>query len=85
MSCFCISDFIFSRQFFYKAVASGAQINSYTYSVLLKNLLAVGNWRKYIEVTTVHFFVESAIFSLYIIDKLLSEKEIEPLGRSLFY
>ncbi|CAM8907888.1 unnamed protein product [Rhodiola kirilowii] len=37
-------------KFFYKVVASGAQINSFTYSVFLKNLLAVGNWRKYIEV-----------------------------------
>ncbi|RVW16467.1 Pentatricopeptide repeat-containing protein [Vitis vinifera] len=35
---------------FYKIVASGAEINFYTYSILLKNLLAAGNWRKYIEV-----------------------------------
>ncbi|GER25863.1 pentatricopeptide repeat-containing family protein [Striga asiatica] len=35
---------------FLKVVASGAQIDSSTYTVLLKNLLAAGNWRKYIEV-----------------------------------
>lgn len=37
-------------QLFLKIVASGAEINYSTYSVLLKNLLAAGNWRKYIEV-----------------------------------
>ncbi|XP_002529506.3 pentatricopeptide repeat-containing protein At2g41720 isoform X1 [Ricinus communis] len=35
---------------FYKITASGAEINFNTYSIMLKNLLAVGNWRKYIEV-----------------------------------
>ncbi|KAG5242651.1 pentatricopeptide repeat-containing family protein [Salix suchowensis] len=35
---------------FYKIIGSGAEINCKTYSILLKNLLAVGNWRKYIEV-----------------------------------
>ncbi|KAJ9565397.1 hypothetical protein OSB04_001363, partial [Centaurea solstitialis] len=35
---------------FYKIVASGAEINKSTYTVLLKNLLAAGNWRKYLEV-----------------------------------
>ncbi|KAI3869685.1 hypothetical protein MKX03_011882 [Papaver bracteatum] len=35
---------------FHKIVASGAEINFGTYSILLKNLLAVGKWRKYIEV-----------------------------------
>lgn len=38
-------------QLFYKIIGSGAEINCNTYSILLKNLLAVGNWRKYIEVT----------------------------------
>lgn len=38
-------------QLFYKLVASGADINVNTYSILLKNLLMAGNWRKYIEVT----------------------------------
>ncbi|KAM3234630.1 pentatricopeptide repeat-containing protein [Capsicum annuum] len=37
-------------KFFYKVVTSGAEVNLTTYSVLLKNLLAAGNWRKYIEV-----------------------------------
>lgn len=37
-------------QMFLKIVASGAEINYSTYSVLLKSLLAAGNWRKYIEV-----------------------------------
>ncbi|KAI3760634.1 hypothetical protein L1987_51032 [Smallanthus sonchifolius] len=35
---------------FYKIVATGAEINKSTYSVLLKNLLAAQNWRKYLEV-----------------------------------
>ncbi|KAK2975136.1 hypothetical protein RJ640_010816, partial [Escallonia rubra] len=35
---------------FYKIVASGAEINFSTYSILLKNLLTAGNWRKYVEV-----------------------------------
>ncbi|KAJ4837305.1 hypothetical protein Tsubulata_035841 [Turnera subulata] len=35
---------------FYKMVSSGAHIDMNTYSILLKNLLAVGNWRKYLEV-----------------------------------
>ncbi|KAM7505449.1 hypothetical protein LguiB_004353 [Lonicera macranthoides] len=35
---------------FYKIVESGTEINSSTYSILLKNLLATRNWRKYIEV-----------------------------------
>lgn len=33
-------------------MASGAEINYSTYSILLKNLLAVGKWRKYIEVSS---------------------------------
>lgn len=32
-------------------VSSGADVNFNTYSILLKNLLSAGNWRKYIEVT----------------------------------
>ncbi|KAK6149140.1 hypothetical protein DH2020_016665 [Rehmannia glutinosa] len=35
---------------FLKIVASGAEVDSTTYTVLLKNLLAAGYWRKYIEV-----------------------------------
>ncbi|KAG5395660.1 hypothetical protein IGI04_017474 [Brassica rapa subsp. trilocularis] len=35
---------------FYKIIASGVEINLKTYAVLLEHLLAVGNWRKYIEV-----------------------------------
>ncbi|KAF5946370.1 hypothetical protein HYC85_016598 [Camellia sinensis] len=35
---------------FYRIVATGAEINFSTYSILLKNLLAAGNWRKYVEV-----------------------------------
>ncbi|KAH7557229.1 hypothetical protein JRO89_XS11G0079600 [Xanthoceras sorbifolium] len=35
---------------FYKIVASGPEANFNTYLILLKNLLAAGNWRKYIEV-----------------------------------
>uniref|UniRef100_A0A2P2KV72 Pentatricopeptide repeat-containing protein At2g41720 isoform X2 n=1 Tax=Rhizophora mucronata TaxID=61149 RepID=A0A2P2KV72_RHIMU len=35
---------------FYKIIASAAEVSFNTYSILLKNLLAVGNWRKYIEV-----------------------------------
>lgn len=38
-------------QLFYKIVASDTEINISTYSILLKNLLSAGNWRKYIEVT----------------------------------
>lgn len=38
-------------QLFYKIVAAGADVNFSTYSILLKNLLSAGNWRKYIEVT----------------------------------
>ncbi|VFQ72207.1 unnamed protein product [Cuscuta campestris] len=37
-------------KFYFKIIASGAEINLTTYSVLLKNLLRAGNWRKYIEV-----------------------------------
>jgi len=37
-------------QLFYKIVATGAEISFSTYSILLKDLLAAGNWRKYIEV-----------------------------------
>lgn len=37
-------------QLFYKMVASGEKVSFTTYSVLLKNLLAAGKWRKYIEV-----------------------------------
>ncbi|KAE8098771.1 hypothetical protein FH972_016809 [Carpinus fangiana] len=36
---------------FYKIVAAGTDVNFNTYSILLKNLLSAGNWRKYIEVT----------------------------------
>ncbi|KAL5995244.1 hypothetical protein ACLOJK_025302 [Asimina triloba] len=35
---------------FFKMVASGVELNIGTYSILLKNLLAAGNWRKYVEV-----------------------------------
>ncbi|KAE8692542.1 Detected protein of unknown function [Hibiscus syriacus] len=35
---------------FYKIISSGVPVNFSTYSILLKNLLAAGNWRKYIEV-----------------------------------
>ncbi|XP_028083682.1 pentatricopeptide repeat-containing protein At2g41720 isoform X2 [Camellia sinensis] len=35
---------------FYRIVATGAEITFSTYSILLKNLLAAGNWRKYVEV-----------------------------------
>ncbi|KAJ0044038.1 hypothetical protein Pint_17867 [Pistacia integerrima] len=35
---------------FFKMVASGCEVNFNIYSTLLKNLLAAGNWRKYIEV-----------------------------------
>ncbi|CAH2058480.1 unnamed protein product [Thlaspi arvense] len=35
---------------FYKIIASGVEINLKTYAILLDHLLAVGNWRKYIEV-----------------------------------
>ncbi|XP_017243113.1 pentatricopeptide repeat-containing protein At2g41720 isoform X2 [Daucus carota subsp. sativus] len=35
---------------YYKIVASGTEISFSTYDILLKNLLAFGNWRKYIEV-----------------------------------
>ncbi|KAK6941818.1 Pentatricopeptide repeat [Dillenia turbinata] len=35
---------------FYKVLSSGAEITFYTYSILLKNLLGAGNWKKYIEV-----------------------------------
>ncbi|KAF7147532.1 hypothetical protein RHSIM_Rhsim03G0026900 [Rhododendron simsii] len=37
---------------FLKIVATGGEISVSTYSIVLKNLLAAGNWRKYIEVTT---------------------------------
>jgi hypothetical protein len=37
-------------QLFYKIIASGVGINLKTYAILLEHLLAVGNWRKYIEV-----------------------------------
>lgn len=37
-------------QLFLKIVASCGEADSTTYAVLLKNLLAAGNWRKYIEV-----------------------------------
>lgn len=42
-------------QLFYKMIADGAEINLKTYAVLLEHLLAVGNWRKYIEVTITSF------------------------------
>jgi hypothetical protein len=32
-------------------LASGAEVNFNTYSILLKNLLSSGNWRKYLEVS----------------------------------
>ncbi|KAL0453113.1 UNVERIFIED_CONTAM: Pentatricopeptide repeat-containing protein [Sesamum latifolium] len=37
---------------FLKIVASGAEVDASTYAVLLKNLLAARNWRKYIEVNS---------------------------------
>jgi len=37
-------------QLFYRFVALGSSVNISTYSILLKNLLSFGNWRKYIEV-----------------------------------
>ncbi|KAI8562298.1 hypothetical protein RHMOL_Rhmol03G0023300 [Rhododendron molle] len=40
---------------FLKIVATGGEISVSTYSIVLKNLLAAGNWRKYIEVTTSNF------------------------------
>lgn len=40
----------FCMQLYYKIAASGTEISFSTYTILLKNLLAVGNWRKYIEV-----------------------------------
>ena len=42
-------------------VASGADINFETYSILLKNLLAVGKWRKYIEVPNGFFFLSNLL------------------------
>ncbi|KAI8545781.1 hypothetical protein RHMOL_Rhmol07G0064800 [Rhododendron molle] len=35
---------------FLKIVATGGEISVSTYLIVLKNLLAAGNWRKYIEV-----------------------------------
>ncbi|KAI5427096.1 hypothetical protein KIW84_032501 [Lathyrus oleraceus] len=35
---------------FFKMLTSGAEVNFNTYSILLKNLLSSGNWRKYLEV-----------------------------------
>lgn len=49
-----LSDFLsyFSCvQLFFKMLASGAEVNFNTYSILLKNLLSSGNWRKYLEVS----------------------------------
>lgn len=67
-------------QFFYKVVTSGAEVNLATYSVLLKNLLAAGNWRKYVEVVPLELLVN--IF-------LLSVKRNDPfavaLDLSLFF
>lgn len=37
-------------QLFFKIVSSGTEINLTTYSILLKNLLAAGKWRRCIEV-----------------------------------
>lgn len=45
------SSLFLTAQLFYKIVASNGDINFDTYSILLKNLLSVGSWRKYIEVT----------------------------------
>lgn len=42
--------YLLCMQVFYKMVASGSNVSSATYSILLKNLLAAGKWRKYIEV-----------------------------------
>lgn len=53
-------------QLFYKIVASGTEINLSTYSILLKNLLAAGNWRKYIEVIFIRFSL-SKILILHIL------------------
>lgn len=39
-------------QFFHRILASGTEVNFSTYTILLKNLLAAGNWRKYVEVTS---------------------------------
>ncbi|KAL8225363.1 hypothetical protein R6Q57_017920 [Mikania cordata] len=44
---------------FYKIVTTGAEINNSTYLVLLKNLLAAQNWRKYLEV--MEWMVDSGI------------------------
>ncbi|GFY96208.1 tetratricopeptide repeat (TPR)-like superfamily protein [Actinidia rufa] len=44
---------------FYKIVATGAVINFSTYSILLKNLLASGYWRKYVEV--LHWMEDAGI------------------------
>lgn len=44
-------------QLFYKIIASGVEVNFNTYSILLKNLLAAGNWRKYIEVILLYFLL----------------------------
>lgn len=43
-------------QLFFKMLASGADVNLNTYSILLKNLLSSGNWRKYLEVRYWSFF-----------------------------
>lgn len=53
-------------QLFYKLIASGVGINLETYSVLLEHLLAVGNWRKYIEVIT-SFFINLFSMNMFMI------------------
>lgn len=45
-----MSSFSSLLQLFLKIVASRGEVDSTTYAVLLKNLLAAGNWRKYTEV-----------------------------------
>lgn len=51
-------------QFFYMVVTSGTEVNLTTYSVLLKNLLAAGNWRKYIEVIPLELLENVFVYPL---------------------
>lgn len=50
---------MFNTQLFYKIIASGVEINLKTYAILLEHLLAVGNWRKYIEVILFLFILQN--------------------------